>query len=204
MTETNDFLPAGYKIPTTSKYFKFQEGLNTFRILDKAIVGMEFWQTKEDGGKKPIRRRMDEKILDSELQWRVNPATGEKEKEKAKHFWAMPIWNYNTQLIQILEINQKGILESIKAFQDNPKWGNPVNYDITITKTGNGKESKYITDHDPKEELNKGIAEEYKSMFINLEALFTGEDPFAKNELVEEAKKLPKESKAEVAEEMPF
>ena len=48
-----------------------------------------------------------------------------------------------------------------------------------VTKSGAGKDNtKYLCDHDPKEEFDKAIIEEYKNMKINLEALFTNEDPF--------------------------
>ena len=175
---TNDFLPAGYQIPSTSQYMKFESGINTFRILAKPIMGMEFWTTKTDdkGVSKrfPNRKRMGETIKMTELE--VNPESGKI--DSPQHFWAMPVWNYKDKQIQILEIKQKTVLEAIKSYIDNPKWGSPTEYDITVTKTGEKLTTKYLVDHDPKEELDKEIAKQFKEMKINLEALFDGKDPF--------------------------
>lgn len=178
MPNANDFLPEGYQIPSTSQYMKFESGVNTFRILDKPIMGMEFWTTKTDdkGVSKrfPNRKRMGETIKMSELE--VNPESGKI--DSPQHFWAMPVWNYKDKQIQILEIKQKTVLEAIKSYIDNPKWGSPTEYDITVTKTGEKLTTKYLVDHDPKEELDKEIAKQFKEMKINLEALFDGKDPF--------------------------
>lgn len=177
-TANNGFLPEGYQIPSTSQYMKFESGVNTFRILDKPIMGMEFWTTKTDdkGVSKrfPNRKRMGETIKMSELE--VNPESGKI--DSPQHFWAMPVWNYKDKQIQILEIKQKTVLEAIKSYIDNPKWGSPTEYDITVTKTGEKLTTKYLVDHDPKEELDKEIAKQFKEMKINLEALFDGKDPF--------------------------
>lgn len=178
MPNANDFLPEGYTIPSTSQYMKFENGVNTFRILAKPIMGMEFWTTKTDdkGVSKrfPNRKRMGETIKMSELE--VNPESGKI--DSPAHFWAMPVWNYKDKQIQILEIKQKTVLEAIKSYIDNPKWGSPTEYDITVTKTGEKLTTKYLVDHDPKEELDKEIAKQFKEMKINLEALFDGKDPF--------------------------
>lgn len=47
----------------------------------------------------------------------------------------MVVWNYSTSKIEILQINQKGIQDTLRAFANNKKWGSPVGrYDITVTK----------------------------------------------------------------------
>jgi hypothetical protein len=48
-----------------------------------------------------------------------------------------------TKSIQILQMTQVSIINSIKALALNPKRGDVGNYDISITKTGDGKESRY-------------------------------------------------------------
>jgi hypothetical protein len=202
MTTQNDsFLPENYEIPSTSQYMKFKTGVNTFRVLDKPIMGMEFWKTKADGKRTPIRKHMGEVIQLSELE--INPESGKL--DNPAHFWAMPVWNYKDKQIQILEIKQKGILEAIKSYIDNPKWGSPTQYDITVTKSGEALTTKYLVDHDPKEELDKDIAKQYKGMKINLEALFDGQDPFQSSKPEEVSLEAEIEKMGEKAEEtMPF
>jgi len=168
------FLPADYKAPTNSRYMKFVEGDNRFRVMGSAIVGNEFW--KRDGGTPmPIRRRMNETISQSELA--IDPKTNKS--ERIFHFWAFPVYNYADGAIQILEIKQKGIQTAIQSLVKNPKWGDPKKYDIVVTRSGQGIETEYSTVPDPKEEVDEGIVQLYKDIPINLNALFDGEDPFA-------------------------
>ena len=144
---------------------------------------MEFWTSKidEKGQPKrsPNRRRMGVAIKMTELE--VNPESGKI--DSPQHFWAMPVWNYKQKNIQILEIKQKTVLEAIKSYIDNPKWGSPMEYDISVSKSGEGLSTKYLIDHDPKEALDKDVAQQFKDMNINLEALFDGKDPFEQSEL---------------------
>lgn len=181
----NAWLPEGYTIPSTSKYMKFQDGVNTFRVLSAPTVGNEYWKTLEDGKRTPIRKRMNEKINIAELE--INKSG---KLEMPQHFWAFVVWNYKEKAVQILEIKQKSILESIKSYTENPKWGTPTEYDITVTRSGQELNTKYLVDHDPKEPVDESILKEYKSMKINLDALFDGADPFESVETKPELKDL--------------
>lgn len=185
-TTANDFLPKDYTVPSTSKYMKFQDGTNVFRILAKPILGMEYWKTKADGTRYPVRKRMGVNIPMSDLE--LNPQTGKL--DGAQHFWAMPVYNYQDKAIQILEIKQISVIKAIKSYIENPKWGNPTDYDISVSKSGSGLKTEYLVDHDPKEPVDPAIEKEFKEMYLNLEALFDGADPFAPDALEEEAKKM--------------
>lgn len=172
------FLPNDYKEPVTNNYMKFQTGDNTFRVLSSAIVGMEFWKTetneKGEEVRKPIRRRPTETIFTDELgldSW-GNP-------ERPKHFWAFVVYNREAGAIQILEITQKSIRQGLKALVENKKWGDPKEYDIVVTKNGEKLDTEYIVTPEPKEPISEEILKEYEAMNINLEALFSGDDPFA-------------------------
>lgn len=179
MTATKtDFLPQGYTIPSTSQYMKLENGVNTFRVLGKPIMGMEFWTSKiDDKGQAkrvPNRRRMGEIIKMSELE--INPDSGKI--DSPQHFWAMPVWNYKDKCIQVLELKQKSVLEALLSYIENPKWGSPTEYDITINKSGEKLLTKYLVDHDPKEPISAEIAQMFADTYLNLEVLFDGEDPF--------------------------
>jgi len=162
----DNFLPDKYQIPEASNgYMKFKQGANTFRILSSAIVGYETW-LEEDNKRKPLRWKMGVKMPASEIG--TDP----------KHFWAFIVWNFEEEKVQILELTQKGIMRDIKALVDNPKWGDPKAYNIVVTRTGEGMETEYTTQPEPKEDLDAGILQFYKDLKINLEALFKNEDPF--------------------------
>lgn len=166
-----NFLPANYETPTEpSKYMKLQEGENTFRVLGPAIVGYEWW-TDKDGNRVPNRTKNREDVPKLYL-------THKDWKQKARFFWAFPVWNYKDEMVQILEVTQKKIIKGIEGLVNSPKWGNPTDYDLVVTKDESGERPDYSVQPDPKEELTKGIQEEWSNTNVRLEALYIGEDPF--------------------------
>lgn len=168
----DNFLPKDYKTPDNSDYFKFKEGENPFRVLSSAIVGYEYF--KEDN--KPVR---------SKEPFKLTPDI--KKGGKVKHFWAFVVWNYNSEKIQILELTQSTIQGAIKAYADNKQWGDPKEYDIIVSKIGEGLGTEYNITVNPKAEIAKEILTVYKMRTINLEALYIGDNPF---EAVEDNQKL--------------
>lgn len=169
-----------YEVPSTSNYMKFEEGENRFRILGSfgektAIMGTEYWKTTDDNKRIPVRIKLGESVPVGDLG--INNFG---EPEMPKHFWALPVYNYKEKRIQILEITQKSILQAITALAKNKKWGNPKDYDLVVTRVDEKKISYSVTP-DPKEKLEEGILKMYKEMNININALFTGDDPFSAN-----------------------
>src|SRR4051812_31391012 len=77
------FLPESYSVPQTGNYMKLVAGKNRFRVLSAAIVGNEFWKSNGDT-RTPVRRRMNEPIAASELEFNAR----DNAPEKVKHFWA--------------------------------------------------------------------------------------------------------------------
>ena len=172
----NDFLPDGYETPEIpSNYMELEEGQNNFRILSHAIVGYKWWIVNGEGNRKPIRVRTADEVPEE-----VRNATDNQ--AKAKHFWAFTVFNYKTKSVQVLELKQQTIMRAIEVLVTNPKWGNPRNYDLNIEKVKTGNRDwdvEYSVIPEPPTPLDPGIVELAKSIPVRLEALFTGEDPFA-------------------------
>ena len=167
---SNDFFGMeDYKIPSTSNYMKFQEGENTFRILSSAITGYEYWSQD----KKPVRSKEAWENIPSDAQ------LDDKGNPRMNHFWAMVIYNYDAKRIQILELTQKGIMKYIQSLVNNPRWGSPKGYDLVVTRSGSGFDTEYSTIANPHSEVDEAVMQKYQSMNVDLEKLFTGEDPFA-------------------------
>ena len=191
MSTQDQFLPEDYKEPITSKYMKFEEGENKFRVLpakkDKQtlIMGFEYWKTDKEGKRYPCRVK-DPAVQVGELE--VNPKTGEI--DAPKFFWALAVWDYKDKSVKILEVKQKTVRQALESLSNNPKWGSPIGYDITVTQTVEGGKTTYpSTTPDPKEEISKEIMDIYNATSLNLDALYgkPGSDPFQTNEqLVEE------------------
>jgi len=171
------FLPKGYKVPEgSSNYFRFEEGENRFRVLGDLILGTEYWITDPKDKTKRIPQRVEQGVDISVDKLEENPKTGEV--DIPKHFWAIVVWNVDAEKIQILEITQKSIQRSITAMSNSKDWGDPVEYDILVTREGKGLETTYTVTPCPKKKLDPGIVQLYKDMQIDVKALFKGEDPF--------------------------
>jgi hypothetical protein len=160
---TNDFLPKDYEPPKgESRYMRFEEGANKFRMLSKPIIGWEDWKDK-----KPLRYKIDNKP-----DYPINPG------KPIKHFWAMIVWNYQTERIEILEITQISIQQVITSLSRDPEWGVPFKYDIKVERQGTGMDTKYTILGMPPSKVIEEVKQAYKDTPINLDALYDGEDPF--------------------------
>ena len=160
-----DFLDQDYEVPTApSSYMKFEKGENKFRILGKPILGWLDWHEKN-----PIRYRMDEK-----------PPEWKDATKPGKHFWALKVWNYGTQDIQILEITQASIQKAIKALAADSDWGAPYGYDIKVVREGDGMDTKYTVNPVPHKQIAAEILTVEQEKYVNLEALYDHKDPFKK------------------------
>lgn len=167
MQNNNGFLPADYKAPEGG-YYKFQDGDNTFRVLSSAVTGYEYW-TKED------------KVVRSATPFTGVPAdiklNDKGEPTKVKHFWAFIVLNDRNGQVQIMQITQKSVQTAIRSLVENPKWGDPKGYDITINRTGSNLTTEYAVMPNPHSKI-----EAPDISHINLDALFTNEDPFSTTE----------------------
>lgn len=175
----SDFLPKEYEVPQKAgSYMKFMDGENRFRILASPIIGWETWKDLPDGSRKPIRTPMDKPFNVTEVEG--------GSPENIKHFWAMPVWNYQEEKVQILEITQKGIQKSLRALAKDEDWGSPLGYDIVVTRSGQKLETEYQVQPKPAKTLPSAIVEAYRAMTIDLTALYRSEDPFAEKIDVDE------------------
>jgi|ERR1700733_6870418 len=169
----NFFPTSDYKVPTSSNYMKFMEGENTFRVLSSAIVGYEYWNTNQ----KPVRSKEEFEGIPDDIKM-VKNERGESVPSPISHFWAFVVWNYNDKRIQILEVKQKGIMQTMQTYIKNPKWGSPKEYDFIVNRVGSGFDSTYSVAVNPKAPLEKSIEEMYAARSINLNALYEDKDPF--------------------------
>ncbi len=180
----NDFLPKGYETPESEqRYMDFEEGTNTFRVLSPAIVGYEWFEDTGTGDRIPRRVRTEEEVP-------AEVRNARDDRDRAKHFWALTVYNYQAKAIQVLKLKQKTIMRPIEAYMNNPKWGNPMGYDLTVEKVKTGSRERDVKYHvipEPPTPLDEGIAELAKHIPVRLEALYKGEDPFAVTDREDEA-----------------
>lgn len=163
----NDFLPTGYEAPKTGSknYMKLNNGENRIRILSKPILGWLDWDNN-----KPLRFRMNEK-----------PSKPVVAARPIKHFWAFVVWDYADNKLKILEITQATIQLAIGSLTRDEDWGNPFTYDIKIIRSGEKMETNYQVSPVPHKQVAKEVQAALVQTTINLDALFSGGDPFEGN-----------------------
>lgn len=167
---------ADYTVPKgESRYLKFEEEQTEFMPVAGAIIGWEYWDTKN----KPVRLSEKPDCQPSELP---NIRADRDGSFKIKHFWAFPVIDCVDGKLKILEVTQKGIQKAIRGYAKNPRWGSPVfKYTITVGKEGQNLDTEYTVMANPLGEVPQEWVkawEEAKAKGFNLDALFRGEDPF--------------------------
>ena len=167
----SDFLPKDYTTPEpVSGYWnKWEKGQNKFRVLAPAIVGWEWWTDEKDGGRKPNRVKTQEEVP---AEFRSGEDTD------AKHFWMMPVYDYETKHVRILSIKQVTIQRAIESFVNNEDYGNPTGYDVTVDRQGEGFNTEYSVIPSPPQPLPAEVKKAWEDATISMEVLFEGGDPF--------------------------
>lgn len=161
------FLPQDYIAPRSNgSYAKLMNGVNKLRILTAPILGWEDWIDN-----KPVRYRMDDK-----------PAFWSDPSKPGKHFWTLIVWNYQEDRIQVLQLTQGSIRKAIEELYKDSDWGAPYFYDIKITREGEGLKTKYTVNPLPHKDVEDHVKEAFAQNPCNLEALFSGQDPFELSE----------------------
>lgn len=159
----------GYEMPKSkSAYTKFNKGETKLRILTHPVIGWEDWV---DG--KPVRSSEEIKVP-------FDPS------KPPKHFWSFVVWNYTENQLQIMHLTQKSIKNDINILINDSDWGYPFNYDIKVTRTGEGLETHYKVNPLPHKPLDQSIINAFYSKPIWLGALFDNLDPFDTDKVPEE------------------
>lgn len=135
----NWFLPENYEIPTSeSRYTKFEKDKTTkIRVLKSwmdqdCIVFWEYFQIQADWKTKPIRSKTKFNETPWIENWKIQ-----------KEIWGIKVFNYETQSIQICNIGQKWIKETIMNFINDEDYGSPLLYDLKISRQWDWLDTKY-------------------------------------------------------------
>lgn len=161
------------------------------RILSDYITGNVVWSDLEDGKRSPFRAREGQPIPTGRIG--VNPMNGEP--ERIRQFIAAICWNYATEQVEIFETAKATIIDAIYELEQSEDWGDSKGYDITVSKSGQGTDTKYSVL--PSNQSAFKVKADIKG--INLEALFDGADPFNSD-----AKSDEPSLAEEVADSIPF
>ena len=160
-------LPQGVQIPKSSQFAKLQMGANKFRILSDVITGWEGWKNN-----KPFRHKGDVcKIKPEEVDLNQNGTPN------INYFWAMVVWSYLNEKVEVLEITQKTIMNPLYELEQNADWGDLKGYDITLNKRKDGDKTSYSVLGIPPKPLTEEIKKAFQESDVDLEKLFDGKYP---------------------------
>jgi len=192
------WIPETYEAPASlsGDYLKIKSGethkiriLGEFKHPKTAIMGWLAW-SDEMGERHPIRGSYTSEGFDE----------CKKYTEKPKHFWALVIWLCDVKRIAVWEITQKTIQDSIVTLSNNPDWGSPTKYNLSVSRKGESLSDTVYTvvPAPPIAPASDEAKQAARDADIDLQKLFAGENPFGK---VPET--LPR-SGEEIHDDIPF
>lgn len=167
--------PADYELPqggTGGNYSKLENWDNKFRVLSTPIIWWIYFTETPDGKAKPVRVRTEKEVNKNEIKpnkW------GEK---RYNHFWTFVVWDYQKSAISILELSKNSILKDFDNYLNDPDYSNPLEYDIIITKKGEGLSTEYSFRAGKHSPISQEIKHAYMEMPVDLEKLFEGGNPY--------------------------
>ena len=98
-------------------------------------------------------------------------------KGDPKSAWNTIIWHVDEDRPLVWEITQSTIKDAIKAYANNPAWGELSHYVLEISHIGTGLDTRYsVTALPPLEVPAKAILDEIKDTMIDVRALVNGEN----------------------------
>ena len=140
------------------------------RILSEFISGLTVWSDLENGKRAPLRVRDGEPIPVGKIG--NDPKSGEP--ERIRQFVAGVCWNYATEQVEIFETSKATIIEVLWELEGSEDWGDVREYDLTISKSGQGMDTKYSVLPSNKTPLK--VKPEWKT--VRIDALYENADPF--------------------------
>ena len=161
-------IPKNIVIPRGSSQFaKFQDGVNKFRFLSDIIYGWEGWKDQ-----KPFRHEGETcKIKPEQVDLDRNG------RPNINYFWAVIVWNYKENKVQVLEITQKTIMSMLYEYEQKEEYGDLKGYDVEISKSKEGDKTTYKTIGMPPKPITKEIKIAFEETDVKLEKIFEGEYP---------------------------
>lgn len=131
------------------------------RLITEGIVGWEDWTSDN----RPVRFRPKEKPNDPLISGKP-----------IREFFAVCIWNYEIERVQILSFTQKRVKNSLKKME--AKMGPLTGYDIRIVRNGEKEDTQYVFFACKATKIPEHALQSLELKPINLYALYEGKDPW--------------------------
>lgn len=127
-------------------------------------------------------------VFDSEYEGKVS----------TKYSW--PVYNHDEEKVQVFQ-GGATIYNALNALVQDEDWGDPVEYDIKVSRTGKGTDTKYSVSPSPK---SKEVPDDIEQIDV---VAITASSPFASNvrRLGEKKDEAPEDVDGAISlDEIPF
>lgn len=153
-------------------------------LTDEPLEGYEAWGTC-DGASKPFRFDYEptpEDIATEMGDFEPREGRGGPGTVDVKFFIAVPVYNYETGKVQVLQVTQKSILKEIDSISQMEDYSDLLEWDFSISKKGSGLTTEYTVRPVPRK---KGAQEHIDAAWLEAKAegfditrLLSGGNPF--------------------------
>lgn len=157
-----------------TKLSKLEEGDNKIRIIEKPVFFWQYWEPILDSNGKSI---LNEFGMEKGKPIRF-PCDQKPPQKEVQYFMSAYIWDYYKKEAFIINIEQTGVLNKLKELQEDHDFGDLINYDLKINKTGKLKNTKYSIVPLPPKPFNDDILKVLKDHPVNMSALVSCKDPW--------------------------
>lgn len=165
------FIPQDYEAPSSGGGFtKLEQGENRFRILSSPLLMWVVWADK----------KCTRIIYKGDAN---KPDKPSGENASVKHAWGLIVWNYQTNAVEVLELDKQTLITPLTSYAKDKDWGHPKNYDVIFKKEGSGKDgTKYSFIAKPHSPPSQEIIDAFVENPIDLnQLLIEGGNPFLSN-----------------------
>ena len=128
----NQFFPEGWQPESGGqgdKYLKIKDEVRV-RIIQPPLIYFQAW-TEQDGKPKPVRSAQP--FPEGSGPW----------KEAPRMVLGLFCYDLDADRVVFWEVTQVSIQRELFNLNADKDFGDPRNYDLKISKTGSGKETKY-------------------------------------------------------------
>jgi len=153
-------------------------------LSDEPLEFYESWGTA-NGASKPFRFDFEptyEDVVAEMGEFEPREGRGGPGTADVKFAIAVPVYNYESGKLQVLQITQKSILKELDQISQMEDYENLLQWDFTVSKKGSGLLTEYTLRPVPRK---KGSQEhidaawlEAKSEGFDISRLLTGANPF--------------------------
>lgn len=92
-----------------------------------------------------------------------------KDNDSIKYAWL--VWSFDTKSVQVLQLPKTGY-KALAKFGKDPEYGDPQEYNIRVTRTGKGFDTKYDVIASPKKQkLGELISQEDFEKILDVDLL---------------------------------